>query len=560
MTYTIENLIATLENLLKPPDETEIFELKEANKSFSFAKIGKYFSALSNEANLHERKCGWLIFGVADNRKIIDTKYRENLKDLHSLKKEIGDKTNNRITFQEIYDFVYKDKRVIMFQIPPASRGVPTSYDEFCYGRDGESLVALSSEKRERIEIQCKQTDWSGKIVPEADFEDLDPEALLVAKANYLKKHPDKVEEAKEWSDRDFLNKAKLTVKGRITNTTLLLLGKPESKYLLSQADATIRWILKDKDGTEIDYYLASCPFLLAVDQIYGKIRNLKYRYMQKGTLFPDEVDKYDPFTIREALNNAIAHQNYTLNGRINVVEMPDSLIFSNMGSFLPGSVEEVIKTNAPEERYRNQFLVTAMQNINMVDTIGSGIRKMFVNQRKKYFPLPDYDLSPTRVIVTIIGKVLDQDYARILSENTSLSIVEVMLLDRIQKKREITKDEATLLRKKNLIEGRRPNYFISREIARKTGKKADYTKNKGLNKGYYLELIIQGIKDNKTLSRKDVETLLLEKLPDCYTDVQKMKKVENLLAELRRGGKIACEGRGRYSYWYLCDESASGI
>ena len=550
--YTEENLISILEELLKLPIENEIFELKEAKIDYDSTKLGNYFSALSNEANLLKKECAWIVFGIADNRTIIGTTYRLAEKKLQSLKKEVADKTNNQITFQGIYPISYKEKRLIMFQIPPATRGTPTSYGGFCYGRESESIVPLSPEKRERIELQCKQADWSAQIVRTADLNDLDPTAIRVAKENYLKKHPDKIDEMKEWDEREFLNKAKITIKGKITNTTLLLLGKPESKHYLSPADASIRWILKDSNGIELDYDIASCPFLLAVDHINGKIRNLKYRYMQKGTLFPEEVDKYDSFTMREALNNAIAHQDYTLGGRINVVEMPDSLIFSNLGSFLPGSVEEVIRTNAPEERYRNQFLVTAMQNLNMVDTIGSGIRKMFMNQRRKYFPLPDYELSPKRVIVTITGKVLDLDYARVLAENANLSLGEIMLLDRIQKKRDITKEEAALLRKKHLIEGRRPNYYISREIAGKTGQKASYTKNRGLDKDYYLQLILRGIQDYRKLSRKDTEALLLDKLPDCYTEDQKKKKVEHLLAELKRDGKIECTGKGRNSYWHL--------
>jgi len=86
-------------------------------------------------------------------------------------------------------------------------------------------------------------------------------------------------------------------------------------------------------------------------------------------------------------LNNCIAHQDYEMASRINVAEFDDMLIFSNVGSFIPGSINAVIDNDSPEEQYRNPFLANAMLNLKMVDTIGSGIRKIFAIQRQKIFP-----------------------------------------------------------------------------------------------------------------------------------------------------------------------------
>jgi ATP-dependent DNA helicase RecG len=550
--YTEKELQDILRKLLDNPIENETFELKTAENDYDFKKIGQYFSALSNEANLKHKECAWLIFGVSDNGKIVGTQYRADPKKLSNLKKELADKTNDRITFQEIYPVDIGGKRVLMFQIPPAHQGIPTSFEGHYYGRDGESQVALSKGKYDNICSQSSLPDWSTQIVEDAGIDDLDPEAVRVARNNYLTKNPDKADEMREWSDLEFLNKAKITIKGKITNTALLLLGKPESEVYLNPAEAKIRWILKDSDGIELDHYIATCPFILAVDQILSKIRNLRYRYLQPGTLFPTEVDQYDQFNIREAINNAIGHQDYRQNGRITVIERSDSLIFSNRGSFIPGSVEAVIRNNAPEERYRNKFLIEAMRNLNMVETIGNGIRKMFMNQRKKLFPLPDYDLSDGRVVVTITGRVLDVEYARILAQNSELSLNDIILLDKVQKRILIGKAEAEHLKRKKLIEGRRPNYFISREVSEKTGVRVAYTKNKGLDKQYYLDLILRGITQHGELSRKEIEGLLMSKLPDILSEKQKEKKIDHLIEELRKSGKIYPERRGRNSYWYL--------
>ena len=89
-----------------------------------------------------------------------------------------------------------------------------------------------------------------------------------------------------------------------------------ESPYFLSPAQAHITWILKGVDGIEKDYEHFSPPFLLALDEVYNKIRNINYRYMASGSLFPEEVQQYDPYSIREALSNAMGHQDYRL-GRL---------------------------------------------------------------------------------------------------------------------------------------------------------------------------------------------------------------------------------------------------
>mgnify|MGYP003477957340 CR=1 FL=1 len=84
-----------LDELIASKFETEVTEFKEAKNSFSFDELGRYFSALSNEANLHNKECAWLVFGVEDKKHIIvGTTYRTNDKDLNSLKEEIAKQIN----------------------------------------------------------------------------------------------------------------------------------------------------------------------------------------------------------------------------------------------------------------------------------------------------------------------------------------------------------------------------------------------------------------------------------------------------------------------------------
>ena len=241
--------------------------------------------------------------------------------------------------------------------------------------------------------------------------------------------------------------------------------------------------------------------------------------------------------------------------GRINVIEREESLTFTNLGSFVPGDVRRVVMEDAPEEHYRNRFLATAMFNLKMVDTAGGGIRKLFLFQRQRFFPMPDYDLSDNRVKVTLTGKVLDIDYARLLAGNGDLSLPEIMALDKVQKRLPLDGDGEKLLKAKGLIEGRKPNFFIAKPVAQQTGQKASYSKNKAFEKQYYLDLICKAVGEHGSLSRKDIDELLWNKLPDWMADKQKKIKIGNLIGELRRKNRIVNRGSDTQPSWALVNE-----
>ena len=321
-------------------------------------------------------------------------------------------------------------------------------------------------------------------------------------------------------------------------------MGRYESTYFLSPAQAHITWILKGVDGIEKDYEHFSPPFLLALDEVYNKIRNLNYRYMPAGTLFPEEVQQYDLYIIREALSNAIGHQDYRLGGRITVVEKEDStLVFQNSGGFIPKTIESVLLQDAPEASYRNPFLVNAMVSLNMMDTIGSGIKKMYQIQSKRFFPLPDYDLSRERVLVKFTGKVLDQEYAKQLATVDNLTLHDIIALDKVQKGQSINEEEADALRKKSLIEGRKNSYMIGADVARHTEQQAEYMQMRGLDDMHYQSLIIEYLKTFERGRLADFDKMLANKLPQVLDEKQRKHKVRNLLQKMRRDGLVVSEG-----------------
>ena len=535
-----EDMLLTLKGLISNW-ENEVIEFKEANNDYDKDKIGRYFSALSNEANLKGLQHGWLVFGVKNKtREIIGSNYR-NSHGLETLKHEIAQNTTGGITFTDIFEVNDGDLRVVMFKIPAAIVAMPTAWKNHWYGRDGESLVALSIEELDRLRGQSRR-DWSMQLIEGSSLKHLDSEAIFVARKNYkIKQNREHIsEEVDKMSDKQFLTLLKLLVDGKLTNAAMVLLGNPDHDRLLNP-QARFMWRFYGADYMVKDYEEFNIPFITVVDKVYTKIRNLTYRYMpNQMTLFPIETQQYDTNLLRELLNNCVVHQDYTIGGRVYLDEYDDALMVTNPGTFLPGDVRVVLKPGYTAPYYRNQLLADAMVKLNMIDTVQMGIRKVFNIQRNRYFPMPDYDLSVSqKVTVKIYGKILDENYTRLLFNYGDLDIETVFLLDRIQKKLPLEKAQYLQLRKSGLIEGKIPHVFVSAKVAAIVDKKEQYTKNKAMDDKYYLDLIISYLNQFGSGTKADIIKLLSDKLSDALGERQKENKIRYFLTSLHKKNVI---------------------
>lgn len=172
----LDSLIATWEN--------EVVEFKQAGSDYSTDDIGRYFSALANEANLRRAKGGWLVFGVNNKtRRVVGTDYRLQAERLHSLKMQIAENAEPRITFRDIHELPHADGRVLMFEIPAAPQGIPIAWKGHYYARAGESLTSLGLDKLDELRRQTLAQDWTAQLVAGATLADLDDAAVHKARA-----------------------------------------------------------------------------------------------------------------------------------------------------------------------------------------------------------------------------------------------------------------------------------------------------------------------------------------------------------------------------------------
>jgi ATP-dependent DNA helicase RecG len=233
-------LTALLDRLCAEPRETEWLEFK--TNRFEAQALGEYLSALANAASLLGKPRAYLVFGIEDGtHAVAGTTFDPDAEKgcgNQPLQIWLSVHLRPNVGF-EIHPFDYQGKRVVLFEINPAVDR-PVEFNEKAYIRVGTSKTDLSKYPDKERQLWNRRVDWSAQICETATLTDLDDVALEKARKEFTGKFPTQAVELAGWDNTTFLNKAKLTIQGRITNAVLLLLGKPESSTLLNPAVARI--------------------------------------------------------------------------------------------------------------------------------------------------------------------------------------------------------------------------------------------------------------------------------------------------------------------------------
>ena len=529
-------------------------EFKNLKNSFCGDEKNDVISYVSAIANMDG---GDLVIGVHDKTLEIvgtDTYNYDKQKAILRLTERCVNLSTEDLYIDE---FITDDtnRKVWVIHIPKHLPKRPVFAHNKAWQRIEDSLVEMTTERMSTIldEPIFSETDWSAQIVSDATIDDLDEVAIAKARMMFKKVHSRIPEaEVNAWTVETFLSKCGIMKNGGITRAAIILLGKYESAFKLRPAVVQVTWTRRDDKQDVVDYEHFTVPFILTVDEILSKIENLTMREMPGGTLFPDTMKQYDDYTIREALHNCIAHQDYTMQQRINFVENPTYLYYSNAGSFIPGTLENALTNEEPQAYFRNECLCRAMVDFNMIDTVSRGIKKMFNEQWRRHFPMPDYEIDAKnrKVSVRIYGNEINKQYTNLLKTNDSLTLWDCISLDAVQKGRTIHEDVAQNLLNRGLIEGEAPNYTISLGIAKATNQLQGYTKQKGLDKEKMKQMILQYLKNAGTdgAKRDSIYEYIKDVMPQVKTHEQQLRLLGDILSALSVDKLIYAKGR----IWFL--------
>lgn len=530
-------------------------EFKNLKNSFCGDEKDDVISYVSAIANMED---GFLVIGVHDKTLEIvgtDTYNYDRQKAILRLTDRCANLSSEGL---DIIEYITSDtqNKVWVIRIPKHLPKRPVYAHDKAWQRIEDSLVELTPERLNVIldEPMFIGSDWSAEIVPNATVDDLDEVAIAKARVMFKKVHSRiPAEEVNAWSVTEFLSNAGVMIDGGITRAAIILLGKPVSVFKLRPAVVRVTWSLRDEKQEVVDYEHFTVPFILTVDQILAKVRNLTMRDMPGGTLFPDVMQQYDDYSMREILHNCIAHQDYTLQERINLVENPGFLYYANGGSFIPGTVQKAIATHGPQRHYRNECLCNAMVNFNMIDIVGRGIRKIFNQQWERRFPMPDYEIDAANkeVAVRLYGNAINEKYTKLLKENKDLSFEDCLQLDAVQKGHQLNEVDAQNLLSRGLIEKQDDRYYISLDVARKTKQVPAYTKSKGLEKQKLIQMILQYLKNagEEGSKRDGIYEYLKDVLPQNKTREQQLRMLGDLLNSMKEDKLVIVKGRTWYEY-----------
>jgi len=166
---------------------------------------------------------------------------------------------------------------------------------------------------------------------------------------------------------------------------------------------------------------------------------------------------------------------------------------------------------------------------------------------------MPDYDgTSESHVVMHLPGTVIDENYSLMLMSNQDITLTDAVLLDHLQKGKTINDNAIDMLRKKHLVEGRRPHVFIAKALAQSTDKKVEYSKHKGLETKSCEAMLLDALRDHGTLTKSEIVKLLWNVLSDQLSDRQKMNRIEYILKKLKKNGDIMNKSLGNTSEWSL--------
>lgn len=542
------------------PQENARCEWKEMKNLKNLFAGDEKNDVISYVATIANMEGGHLVIGVQDKTlEIVGTDLSKfNLNAQSAVWKLLEHCTNLSSEGLSIDEYTTEDshKTVWIIHIPKHLPRRPVYAHKKAWQRVEDSLVEMTPERLAAIleEPVFEAKDWSAEIVPNAVLTDLDELAVAKARVMFKKVHASKIpaEEIDAWTVEELLSNSGIMIDGKLTRAAIILLGKPVSVFKLRPAVVEVTWTLRDERQEVVDYEHFTAPFILTVDQILSKIRNLTMRELPGGTLFPETMKQYDDYTIREALHNAIAHQDYTLQQRINFVENPGYLYYANGGSFIPGTLQNVLTTKGPQRYFRNECLCRAMVNFNMIDTVSRGIKKMFNEQWKRHFPMPDYEIDALNkeVGVKIYGNTINEKYTELLKENNTLTLEDCILLDAVQKRHRISEKDVVALLNRGLLEGDTSEYNISLDIAKKTRQLPYYTHNRGLDKAKLQHMILQYLQNAGSVGAKRdaIFDYLRDVLPRNKTPEQQERMVGNILAEMKEAEIVIVKGR----IWYV--------
>lgn len=527
-----------LEQWLRAAREDEHLEFKEAKRSFDFDKLLDYCVALANEGG------GKLILGVSNGppRRVVGTTVFPSAQDV---REKIFNSSRRRVEVDEIQ---HPDGRVLLFTVPSRPIGMPLERDGRFLMRVGENLVAMSPDQLQRILAEA-QPDYTAETVPGLSFDAIDDQAFASFRQQWIRKANNS--RLGSLPAKQLLSDSGLMIDGCLTLAALILLGRSEALARhLPQTEVIFEYRSSDTSTSHQQRLEFRRGFFGFYEELWGVINLRNDRQSYQDGLFRLEIPTLNETVVREALLNAVSHRDYRLGSSVFVRQFPRRLEIVSPGGFPPGiTPENILDRHIP----RNRKIAEALQHCGLVERSGQGMNRMFEESLKQGKAIPDFaGTDAYQVSVTVRGEIQHPAFVRFLEKLgtdrlEAFSTRDFLVLDCLHRGEavpESMKDRMERLIDAGAIERVGRKFILSRALYADMGQRGVYTRRRGLDHETQKALLLTHIQQNAAEGSPLSE--LIQVLPQLGD-----RRVQLLLAELRREGRIYLSGKRRWARWY---------
>jgi len=523
---------------LKNPEGCNL-EFKKAANSFSKDKdLPDYCAALANEGG------GKLILGVEDKtHQILGTKAFEGT--CNKLSHELLNKIKIRVEVEELFC----PNRVLIFHIPSHLPGqLIKSTGDYRYPmRAGESLIEMDVATLRRI-LNETEPDFSAKMVPGLAVNDMDAVAIADFRRRWAQKQGRP--EYLNFSDEKLLHSVGILSDDGINYAGLILFAKKvKIDSLLPGSEIIFEW----RSALKVQHDFRKTwrePFFKVYEDVWATVNARNMRFPFQEGLIQREIYAFNEKAFREALLNAVAHRDYNMSDRSILIAVdPEKLVVKSPGGFPAGITPENI---LHEQAWRNRVIAETFEKAGLVERSGQGMDDIFGSTIRDGKGVPDFAGSDNYAVrLNIPIQLKDKGFVMFLEKVTDkkqihLSFEEMYELECIREQRAGTLSFKDKFLSLGIIEqvGRTKGakYILAHAYYKHAGRPGVHTRLAGLSRDQKKELILTHLRRNKKGYVKDIEDGLS----------LKRKDVTNLLAELKRVGKIEFIGARKTGYWQI--------
>ncbi len=398
-----EQLEKLLMNLVSLPSETETIEFKVDN--INPEEIGKRISALSNSANLHDKKCAYIVFGIEDfSHSIIGTNFFPNKEKVGNdhLEFWLSKHLNPRIDFI-VHQFQYEQKNIVIIEIPPAI-SQPVKFNNIAYIRVGSATPKLNDypEKESKIWNNINKKSFE-KGVAREDLSATEVLDLLdYSKYFSLTKQsiPSETSQFVEKMAQHGLVKKVFDNCYDITNLGAVLFAKNLNDFPTIKRKS-VRVVIY-KGNTKVDRIKEQDGILgyaIAFENLLDYINDKLPHNDEISKALRKEVKMYPEVAIREFVANALIHQDLSMSGAGPMIEIFDNRIeITNTG-------EPLIDTDRfidHPPRSRNEDLASFMRQVGVCEEGGTGVDRALISIALYQLPAPSFEKYDNFTKVTL--------------------------------------------------------------------------------------------------------------------------------------------------------------